>query len=210
MLDKEQMKVIHTCVNIDDIREQANSNSASHGDGRVRLFYAGRLYYRKGILHLMRILARLAEEAEGENFTLSVFGRGPFELVLKKYAADNLPKGSVKMRGHVDRETFLQELSRSDIFCLPSLYEACPMALIEAISLGKPVIAFNLPFAREILGNDIEFLASDVNDYRIKLGRLISSPEEQASLSQRLLERSENFDASKIAAEYQEVYKELI
>jgi glycosyltransferase involved in cell wall biosynthesis len=208
-LNKEQMTVIHTCVDVDAIRREINSSSGRHDD-RVRLFYAGRLYYRKGILHLMRILARLAEQPDGKKFMLSVFGRGPLGPAVKKYAAERLPMGSVEIRGHVDRETFLQELSKSDIFCMPSLYEACPMAMIEAMSLGKPVIAFNLPFAREILGDNIELLASDADDYRIKLSRLISSPEERKRLSQGLLERSDNFDASKIAAEYGELYEGLI
>ena len=40
--------------------------------------------------------------------------------------------------------------------------------MIEAMSLGKPIVAFDLPFAREILGDAEELLASGVNDFREK------------------------------------------
>ena len=206
--DKELLKTIHTCVRIDQLRARETPTRST--TGKVRLFYAGRLYYRKGILQLMRILKDLANEPEGKNISLSVFGRGPLEEVLNKYVADNLTKISVTLRGYVDRATLLEELSASDIVCLPSLYEACPVLMIEAIAMGKPVVAFDLPFAREILGDAEELLASDIDDFRIKLIYLISSGEERARLSKRMLERSEEFDALRIGAEYQAVYEELI
>jgi glycosyltransferase involved in cell wall biosynthesis len=209
-LDRGLLKAIHTCVRIDELRARETSTSQRSTTGRIRLLYAGRLYYRKGILQLMRILKDLADEPEGRNINLSVFGRGPLEQVLRKYIADNLTKISVTIRGYVDRVTLLQELSASDIVCLPSLYEACPVLMIEAISMGKPVVAFDLPFAREILGDVEELLASDIDDFRIKLVRLISSREERSRLGKRMRERSEDFDALRIAAEYQEVYEELI
>jgi glycosyltransferase involved in cell wall biosynthesis len=209
-LDLERLKVIHTCASINEARMHEASKSLRSSTGTVRLFYAGRLYYRKGILKLIQIMADIVNQPEGRNISLNVFGRGPLELVLKKYVADHLRKISVAIRGHVDRATLLQELSKSDIVCFPSLYEACPMLMIEAISMGKPVLAFDLPFAREILGNIEELLAIDTDDFRLKLIRLISSQNERLGLGRRILKRSRDFDALKIAAEYRKVYEELI
>ena len=209
-VDKERLKVIHTCVSTNDLRTLQTSTHLRPSKGTVRLFYAGRLYYRKGILQLMRIVADIVNQPEGRNIRLDIFGRGPLESVLKKYAADHLREISVAIRGHVDRTTLLQELSTSDIVCFPSLYEACPMLMIEAISMGKPVLAFDLPFAREILGNVEELLATNTSDFRVKLVRLISSQNERLSLGRRVLKRARDFDAVKIAAEYRKVYVELM
>jgi glycosyltransferase involved in cell wall biosynthesis len=208
-LDIERLRAIHTCANIDELRMQATSDYVRPTTDKIRLFYAGRLYYRKGILQLMRILEHLAEERERRNFSLNVFGQGPLERTLKNYVANHLPKKDITMRGHVDRVTLLRELSACDIVCVPSLYEACPVLMIEAMALGKPIVAFDLPFAREILGDAEELLASGVNDFRDKLGHLISSQEERANLKRKMLDRSKEFDAQKIAAEYQKVYEEL-
>jgi glycosyltransferase involved in cell wall biosynthesis len=196
-------------VNIDELRMQATSDYVRPATDRIRLFYAGRLYYRKGILQLMRILDHLAEEREGRDFSLNVFGQGPLERTLKNYVASHLSKKDITMRGHVDRVTLLRELSASDIVCVPSLYEACPVLMIEAMAFGKPIVAFDLPFAREILGDAEELLASGLNDFREKLVHLIYSQDERANLKRKMLDRSKEFDAQKIAAEYEKVYKEL-
>jgi glycosyltransferase involved in cell wall biosynthesis len=208
--DNERLKVIHNCVSINEARTLEISKPLRSSTGTVRLFYAGRLYYRKGILELIRIVADIANQPEGRNISLNVFGRGPLEQVLEKFVAERLRNMSVAIRGHVDRTTLLQELSTSDIVCFPSLYEACPVLMIEAISMGKPVLAFDLPFAREILGNIKELLATDTDDFRVKLVRLISSQNERLSLGRRMLKRSRDFDALKIAAEYRKVYEELV
>jgi glycosyltransferase involved in cell wall biosynthesis len=173
------------------------------------LFYAGRLYYNKGILHLLQILTSLADEFGGVSVSLNIFGSGPLEQALRRHVDTHLTKMSVTIRGQVDHTTLLRELSGSDIVCLPSFYEACSVMMIEAVSMGKPVLAFNLPFAREILGDTDDLLASDVHDYGVKLKRLICSPQERVRLGRRLLERAERFDAPKIASKYQEVYNEL-
>ena len=208
-VSNERLKVIHTCVSTNELRTLEVS-TPSRSTGTVGLFYAGRLYYRKGILQLMRIVADIVNQPQGRNISLNIFGRGPLEPVLKKYVADHLRKASVAVRGHVDRATLLQELSTSDIVCFPSLYEACPMSMIEAISMGKPVLAFDLPFAREILGDTDELLATNADDFRVKLVRLISSQNERMRLGRRVLKRSNDFDTVKIAREYRKVYEELI
>jgi glycosyltransferase involved in cell wall biosynthesis len=208
--DFGRLTAIHTCVNTNELRTYSTSNFQRRSKDRVRLFYAGRLYYSKGVLHLVRILANLIEERDIRNFNLRIFGRGPLERVLRKYVALYSLRGNVAIGGQVDHQVLLRELTMSDIVCFPSLYEACPVLMIEAMSLGKPVVAFDLPFAREMLGNNEELLAKGINDFSKKLARLIISGDERTSLSRKMLERSEEFDAQKIATEYQKVYNQLI
>jgi glycosyltransferase involved in cell wall biosynthesis len=75
-----------------------------------------------------------------------MFG-GPLQSHLSQHGLET----HVKLRGSVPHETLLGEMNPSDI-CVSSAHEACPIAMLEAICLGKPVVAFDLPFSREILG----------------------------------------------------------
>jgi glycosyltransferase involved in cell wall biosynthesis len=45
--------------------------------------------------------------------------------------------------------------SLADIFMLPSNYEGLPMVILEAMSLGKPVVASDVGGVSEIVRNDI-------------------------------------------------------
>lgn len=148
--DISRMRAIHTCVNISKLRTHANINSPEFPANKVRLLYAGRLYYSKGVLQLLGILADLSKEQGTRNFTLSIFGAGPLERGLRKYANRYLPEGTFTIRGQVDHGILVHELMNCDVVCFPSLYEACPLLMIEAMSLAKPVLAFDLPFARDV------------------------------------------------------------
>ena len=45
-------------------------------------------------------------------------------------------------------------LQAADLFAFPSVYEGMPGAVIEAMALGVPIVASDIPPVREILGSD--------------------------------------------------------
>ena len=49
------------------------------------------------------------------------------------------------------RENPFPLLRRADCFVLSSIYEGQPMVLLEALTLGKPIVCTDFPTAREIL-----------------------------------------------------------
>jgi glycosyltransferase involved in cell wall biosynthesis len=55
----------------------------------------------------------------------------------------------IRVLGHRDDVPDL--LAAADLFALPSLYEGFPGAAIEAMALGLPVVASNLPTLREVV-----------------------------------------------------------
>jgi glycosyltransferase involved in cell wall biosynthesis len=205
-IDKDRMSVVHNCVNIPRLRKLASDqNNASVR--KITLLYAGRLYYGKGILHLLSIVQLLARRLGVSNFNLQVFGRGPLEESLKRYISLNNLEQLVTFRGHVPHSRLLSYMSGSDIICLPSLYESCPILMIEAMGMAKPVVAFYLPFSREILGKErTTLLARDNIDFAQKLAQLIYSEENRTKVGRLLQSDAANFDAPKIASQYREIY----
>ena len=207
-LDNSHINVIPTCIDIANLRSVLADRTTRTGN-TVRLFNAGRLYYRKGILRLLKVARYLVEDLAVRNFELNVFGAGPLEEACRSYVSRNNLEANVKLRGFVDRRTLLKGLADSDIVCVPSYYEACPVSMIEAMAFGKPVVAFNLPYAREILPKEKQMLASNEMDFATKLAQLVNSEGDRRRLGSIAMRQAAKFDSEKVAASYCAIYQSL-
>jgi len=209
-LEKQAVKVIHNCINLADF-EKFKKNRGTLTDKKIRLFFAGRLYYRKGISHLLRIMASITSDYGETDFELQIFGRGPLESSLKHYVSRHNLNGVIRFRGHVTRDTLLENMNQCDIVCFPSLYEACPLLMMEGMAMGKPVAAFDLPFSREMMGKEHRsLLASDEQDFAMKLRLLMQSKNDREKLGHSLQRKAKAFDANIIAKAYSDVYTHML
>lgn len=102
-------------------------------------------------------------------------------------------------------------LAASDCFVLPSLWEGLPMALIEAMAAGLPVIATAVSGSQEVIVDGESGLLippADVPALEAALLRLLSEPEYAARLGQAAQTRVDlHFGAGKQAAEYLALYQ---
>ncbi|MEO8498454.1 MAG: glycosyltransferase, partial [Planctomycetota bacterium] len=84
---------------------------------------------------------------------LWLVGNGPLEQELRAFVKDHGLEAHVCFAGYQPNP--LPFVKHAQLFCLPSLYEGMPNALIEAMVCGTPVIASDCPSGpREILGDD--------------------------------------------------------
>jgi len=108
---------------------------------------------------LITVTARI-EKLKGQKYLLAACSKlqnkiPPFHILLagevtdSSYLKECIEKASEK--GIIDRVIFpgqldniSQALNATDIFVLPSLFEAFPRSVIEAMAAGKPVIATNV------------------------------------------------------------------
>ena len=112
-------------------------------------------------------------------------------------------------------EAKLASLYRSaTIFAFPSRMEGFGLPLLEAMALGVPTIASDIPVLREIGGDAARFVpADDAGAWSAAAAALIADPAERASLARAGLERAKAFDyassASALAREYEALVPEL-
>jgi len=75
-----------------------------------------------------------------------IVGNGSLSNQLRKNLPDN-----VEIIERVANEKLPEEINKSKLFILPSNFEGCPKALLEAMSCQIPVIATNVPGIKEII-----------------------------------------------------------
>jgi L-malate glycosyltransferase len=104
--------------------------------GDVLVGTMGRLAPVKGLESFLRAAVVISRERPNVKFVVA--GEGPDEGSLRALARD-LGLDGVRFLGH--RDDGHDVLAAMDIFVLPSLSEGIPMVLLEALALGRPVVA---------------------------------------------------------------------
>lgn len=108
----------------------------------------GRQEYQKGHSHLIEAFADLVTDRPATR--LLIVGReGHRTEQLNRLIAELGVGDSVTLMGH--RSDVPDVLAAADVFVFPSLYEGLGGALIEAMALGLPIVASDLPAIREVV-----------------------------------------------------------
>jgi glycosyltransferase involved in cell wall biosynthesis len=96
-------------------------------------------------------------------------------------------------------------LGLADLAVLPSLAEAMPMVVVEALAVGVPLVASDVGDVGAILrrtGAGIAVPAGDGDAFTAACERLLRDPGERARLASRAREAGEGFDASAMSHSY--------
>jgi glycosyltransferase involved in cell wall biosynthesis len=174
------------------------------------LLAIGNLYPVKGHRYAVEALALLRER--DPKLHLLIAGRGELDDALRKQA---------EALGVVDRLHLLglrsdipNLLAAADVFVLPSLSEGLPLALLEAMFAGRPIVASDVGEIRNVLANgDAGMLvpAGDAPGLAAALATLLEAPTHAQELASRARHRAQlEYDVSRMVGRYAEVYDGLL
>ena len=113
------------------------------------LICVGRLSPEKGHLDLLEVIAELC--AQGVDCRLNLVGDGPSRAVIEKKVSALRLENKVCFSGFLSEGHTLEAIAESDVLVLPSFMEGLPVVLIEAMALGKPVIASRVAGIPELI-----------------------------------------------------------
>lgn len=100
---------------------------------------------------------------------------------------------------------------RAAVFVFPSLYEGFGIPLLEAMSLGCPVVCSNGGSLPEVAGDAAElFDPMDETGMRSSIERVVSSSERSQFLVVRGYERIKKFSWAKCAQDTFDVYNKVL
>ncbi len=149
-------------------------------DDALLIVAVGNLYPVKGHAVLLDALELLGDRA---GWQLAIAGRGEEEASLRARSAAAGLQPRVHILGF--RDDIPDILAAGDIFAMPSLSEGLPLALVEAMSFGLPVVVSRVGGIPEVVSDGVEALLvppSDALALSVALGALI----DDASLRRRL------------------------
>lgn len=141
---------------------------------------------------------------------LLLLGEGELRACLQKKIAELQLEKRVHLLGELASQDVIALLSISNVFVFPSLYEAMPMAVVEAMNLGLPIVASNIPAMREMLG-DAGFLISSDNAEEIAttVRQILDSSKLADLIRERSLERSRLFSLQKMVDSYEALFTSM-
>ena len=177
-------------------------------DSRV-IMAAGGLTRRKGFDRLLRAWALLAPDHPG--WSVEIFGGGPEHEALDARVRQLALHRSVRLRGHSPK--LMDELTRASLFAMTSRREGFPMVLLEAMSVGLPVVAYDCPTGpRDIVGDGVDGYV--VPDGRTRLlaealGRLMDDDDLRRRFGEAALEKAARYRLEAIAARWEALIGEL-
>ena len=134
----------------------------------INILSVGRLVKQKDQITILKSLNLIKNK---KNFRFYLIGKGKELHKLNKYINDNQLKDKVKIIDY--QNNIYPYYLKSDLFIMSSLYEGLPNALIEAVTLGVPIISSDCKTGpREILNKQKYGKLFKIGDYD-SLSRLI-------------------------------------
>lgn len=143
-IKENKIHVIYNGVDIDEINRLSqrtlSKNEVTLFSGKT-IICVGAVSIQKGQWHLIRIIPILRQMIP--DIKLIILGDGAYREQLEKLCIDLSVEDCVFFLGRVKNP--YKYMKMADVFALSSLYEGFPNVIVEALSLGIPVVSVDCP-----------------------------------------------------------------
>lgn len=133
------------------------------------LIAAGRLVPKKGYVHLIEAVRIL--KGRGRSLTLHIFGEGAEQSTLAHLIARYNLSDNITMEGFIPHDRLLNRISRASALIHPSItaqdgdVDGIPNTILEAMAIGTPVVAGNIPSISGAFSGGNDIILVDPSDH---------------------------------------------
>jgi glycosyltransferase involved in cell wall biosynthesis len=176
-------------------------------DGRARLLTVGGLKRIKGV----DLVLDTAHHLGDLDFEWTLVGDGPERQALQARATELGLRDRIKFAGFRPDPTPFY--GAADIYILPSRMEGAPLALVEAMSAGLPILATRCgsvveglvdPAIGELVPNE------DTAALSVAIRSLLTDPERRRRLGNTARGRAQAFEPSLVGTRYEELLAAVV
>lgn len=175
--------------------------SVPYADKDVTVIFVGRLVKQKGIDDFLDICEKLQPQIP--KFKAVMVGVGPEADRLKTRIQK--AKLNVELTGFVNDRQKFDLLSRAKLFVFPSIEEGWGIVIAESLSVGTPVLAYDLPVYNEPFGGHIQTVPLHNNQQLLAraeqlLAQYQADQDSYGQMQAALVQHASNFSRDHVAA----------
>ncbi|WP_031497088.1 glycosyltransferase family 4 protein [Bryobacter aggregatus] len=147
------------------------------------LLTLSRISPEKGLDRLLQMLSRWRGRATLLLCGGAAYMEGKRYLASLRAIASGMERVKVEFAGHLSGQAKADAFASADLYLFPSVFESYGLTLMEALSHGVPVIAFDHDGARAIVQPDFGILVRNEQELHVALDTLLGDPERRAAMS---------------------------
>jgi len=207
----KRLCVVQNGMDINRVDDVIKNTEDPIRNDRFTISSVGRLIDIKNPISILKAFKRVDDPAS----RLVFIGKGNLHALLSTQIQESGLEDRVRLTGLMPREAVYKQLLRSDLFISASRGEGLPIAALEAMACGCPVVLSDIPPHREIAaGTDVISLIEpdDIAGYTREIIRFKCMPlaerKEIAKKCRRLVE--ERFSLTSMHRGYEGIFQELI
>lgn len=180
----------------------------SVGDDDAAIFFVGRLSQEKGADTFVKIAKKVIAKNQQKNAKFFIIGDGPMKReILREIGKDN----RIQYLGY--RSNISEYLNAADIFALPSRIDGSPQTIIEAMSMGKAVIASGIgeiPVLIDDGSGGFVINPNDVDGFVDKMQKIIEDRDLRLKMGLHNREKvKKDYNLPQMSSRYREMYKRV-
>lgn len=191
------------------IETAAFAPSARPQDGYVRLLFVGAMGKLKGERDLLAAVQRIAVRLPNLRLLLLGHGAETIKELCRQYKLEPLIEHLGPVAHHARHRFF----RRADFFVLPSYGEGMPIAVLEAMAAGLPVIATRVGGIPELIENGVHGLLVEpgaITALSTRIECLASDQQLRDQMGRRSREKSCQFDQQIMVTQLRQEIRRLL
>lgn len=176
-------------------------------DGKIILMSVGELTKRKNHMVVIDALARLKEY----DILYVICGDGPMKARLRAKAEELGVRDRVKLLGF--RKDIAELHKAADIFVFPSLQEGLPVAVMEAMASGLPIVASKIRGNEDLISNNQGgYLVNPMDSEQVAkaIEKMIQNPKKREKMEKRNLEIIAKYGQETVLQKMDEFFDEIV
>jgi glycosyltransferase involved in cell wall biosynthesis len=214
--NSSSIKLLSNGVNVEkykrseDLREKTRLELGLKDE--IVLLYVGRISFDKGIYELLDALKNISKTRQNK-MKLCLVGSILPDEEMKLNAKINQLKIKDKIIFCGQQDNVVPYYCAADIFVLPSYHEGLPLALLEAMSMGLPVIVSNIGGMVEIVEegrNGLFVPPKDANSLKGKINWSLDNPKELKKIGENARSSVvKDYSLNQMCVKYIQIFKRL-
>jgi L-malate glycosyltransferase len=210
---RERVEVVVHGIVLGDVEPTAAARESVRAElairpGEVVVATVANFRAQKAYPDLLAAARLLADRDVPARFV--VIGQGPLEAEIRALRTTLRLEHSVELLGF--RPDVLRILAGCDVFALASHYEGYPIAIMEALAVGLPVVATAVGGVPDGVRDGVEGLLVPPKRPELladAIEALVRDPQRRAAMSVAAIERGRRYDIENAVRRIEQIYRDL-